>query len=145
MRDQRDRELVNPWVPREAALRELRELAVVAAGKTLTDLADVFLDDVEVVEQPITRGADVDVLVCCGGQPRMGVIEDQPGAVEPGEQRGPAATATVAAAEPLTGGDVAGAVDQILDAEQLAADGTREQLVAGFAATLKEAGQAPEW
>jgi mannose-6-phosphate isomerase-like protein (cupin superfamily) len=105
----------------------------------------VLLDDVEVVEQPVARRADVDFLVGRGGQPRVGVIEDQPGAVETGEERGATAPAMVAAAEPLAGRDVPGAVDQVLDAEQLAANRAREQLVAGFAASLKEAGQSSEW
>jgi mannose-6-phosphate isomerase-like protein (cupin superfamily) len=145
VRDQRDRELVDPGVPGEAALRELRQLAVVATGETLADLADVLLDDVEVVEQPVAGGSDVDVLVGRGGEPRVGVIEDQPGAVESGEQRRTAAAAVVAAAEPLAGGDLPCPIDQVFDAEELAADRTREQLLAGFAASLKEAGQTPEW
>ena len=58
--DQGDRQLVNARVARQGTRGELGKLAVVASRQGLVDLADVLLNDVEVVEQPLPRGSYVD-------------------------------------------------------------------------------------
>ena len=58
VRDIRPGKLEDPRVADERTGGELRELAIVGRRKVLTDLADLFLDDVEVVEQPLGRRSD---------------------------------------------------------------------------------------
>ena len=55
--DKRDGELVHPGIAGERAAGELRQLPVVAARQALPYLADVLLDHVVVVQQPLTGGA----------------------------------------------------------------------------------------
>ena len=144
VRDQRDRQLVHPRISRESPARQLGQLPVVAAGQALAHLADVLLHDMEVVEQPFARGADVEITVGRGREACVGVVENPAGAVEPGEQGGvaPAAGATH---EPLSGRDGAGAVAEVFGAQQLAADRTGKQLLAGVTWTLKEPAEYSTW
>ena len=88
VRDQRDRQLVDARIAGERSAGELRQLAVVAARQALAHLADVLLDDVEVVEQPLAGRADVGPVVGGGGEPGVGLVQDAAGLVQPGEQAG---------------------------------------------------------
>ena len=63
----------------------------------------------------------------------MGAFEDAAGVVEPGEERRPPA-ARPRLGQPLPGGQVLGALGQVLGAEQLAADRAGEQILAGVGA-----------
>jgi hypothetical protein len=120
------------------AARELRQLAVIAAGQTLPDLADVFLDDVVVVQQPLTRGADVFAAVGGGGEPRVGILQNPAGAVETRQERSPPPPGA-RAGQALLRGQGLGPLAEVLGAEQLAADWTGEQIFAGVRTTSQEA------
>ncbi len=60
MRDQLDRDVVHARIFSECSVGELWQLLVVAAGKIRSNLPDVLLYDVSVIEQPFAGGADVD-------------------------------------------------------------------------------------
>jgi hypothetical protein len=63
----------------------------------------------------------------------VGFLDDAAGAVQPGEERGPSPGAP-AGRQPLTGGDLLGPLGQAFGAEQLAADGPGEPVLAGVRA-----------
>jgi hypothetical protein len=138
MGDEGDDQLVDARVSGEGPARELGELAVVAARETLPYLADVLLDDVEVVEQPLARRSDVGVAVGGVGEPGVGVVEDAPRVVEAREQ---ARAGPPARGEALLAGDGARALAQVLGAEQLAADGAREQVLRRSVSPEEQAGE----
>jgi hypothetical protein len=104
----------------------------------------VFLDYMEVVEKPFSGRPDVDIGGGGGGEPGVGIVQNAPGVVEPGEQR-PAAAPRPDAGEALAGGDGAGAIGEVLRPEQFAADRTGQELLAGLAAVLKESGKESAW
>jgi hypothetical protein len=85
----------------------------------------VVEDDVEVVEEPFSCGAD---LAPGGGaaDAGVGVDQDPAGGVEAFEERG-AATGT--GADLLGAGDGAGALREGLGAEELTSEGTAEQVL----------------
>ena len=85
----------------------------------------MLLDDVVVVEQPLAGGADVDAAIGGGGEPGLRIVQDPAGPVQPGEQRGTPAGGP--GGEPLALGQVLRALGQVLRAEQLAADRSREE------------------
>ena len=76
VRDQLDRYFVDARESRERAARELGQLPVVALRQVCADLADVLLDDVEVVEEPFAGRADVDAFVG-GVAERLARFEEQ--------------------------------------------------------------------
>jgi hypothetical protein len=47
-----------PWVPGEVTVSQLRKLVVVVAGKVVADLAELLVDDREVVDEPFGRRCD---------------------------------------------------------------------------------------
>src|SRR5207237_593025 len=57
----------------------------------VADLADVLLHHVEIVEQPVARGADVDLAVGGRGEPLVGVLDQVASLVQPDEQARPVA------------------------------------------------------
>ena len=138
--DERDRELVDARIARERPAGELRQLAVVAAGEALAHLADVLLDDVEVVEQPLARGSDVHIAVGGGGETRVRVVQNAAGLVQPGEEAGSPPTGA-ALDQTLAGRHRAGTIREVLGAQQLAADRPAEHLVRGIDATGEDAGE----
>ena len=60
VRDQLDCYLVRARISRERAGREFGELLVVTLWKICPDLADVLLNDVEVVQKPVAGRTDVE-------------------------------------------------------------------------------------
>ena len=112
--------------------------------EALADLVDVFLDYMEVVEQPFSGRPDVEIGCGGDGESGVGIVQDAPGVIEPAEQRRTAAPRS-GPGEALAGGDGASAIAEVLDPEQLAADRTRQQLLAGLAAVLKESGKESAW
>ena len=58
MRDEGPGDAENARVLRERALREFRQLPVVACRQILSDLPYLGLDDVEIIEQPFCRRRD---------------------------------------------------------------------------------------
>jgi hypothetical protein len=73
---QLDRDVVDSRILGKRSVGEFRELLVVAAGEVGSNLPDVLLDDVGVVEQPLSRRADVDAAVGSFGQPVTDLIQD---------------------------------------------------------------------
>jgi hypothetical protein len=98
----------------------------------------VVLHDVIVVEQPLPSRADVKAPVG-GGEPRVRVLEDAPGAVEAVEERRPAADA-FSPVQALPRGQGMGTLAQMLGAEQFATDGAGEQILAGVGTAWDETG-----
>jgi hypothetical protein len=143
VRDQRDRQLVDPRISGERATAQHRQLPVVAPRQALAHLADVILHDVIVVEQPFAGGADVHTPVGGGGEARVRVLEDVPGAVEAVEERRPPAR-TFSPIQPLPRCQGLGSLAQVLGAKQLAPDGAGEQILAGIGTAWDEAGSEPE-
>src|SRR5882762_3017762 len=47
---------IYPRITAQVALREFRQLAVIARGKVFPDIAQLVFDDVEIVEQPFSGG-----------------------------------------------------------------------------------------
>src|SRR4029077_11947300 len=116
-------------------------LAVVPAWQTLPHFADLLLDDVKVVQEPLARGSHVYVMVGGAGEAGVRGVQDPPRLVEASEEarsRPPAA----GSGQALPGRHRPGAIREVLGAEQLAADRTAEQLVGGVRAAGEEAGQA---
>jgi hypothetical protein len=99
--------------------RQLGQLSIVAARQCVADDADVFLDDEEVVDQPLGGGRDRLIpldgfgqnTVC--GTKRLGV------GVESSEQRIPA---TEAALDIVPSGQGSGFLFETLDAQDLVTD-----------------------
>jgi len=92
---------------------------------------------VVVVQQPFAGRTDVAAPVRGGGEPGVDVLEDPPGAVEPGEERrAPAASPDP---EALAGWQLLRPLRQVLSAEELAPDRTSEEILAGGRAALEEA------
>jgi hypothetical protein len=98
----------------------------------------VFLDHVVVVQQPLTRGADVLAAVGGGGEPRVGIRQNPAGAVETRQERCPPPS-RLRASQALLRGQGLGPLTEVLGAEQLAADGTGEEIFAGVRTTSQEA------
>jgi hypothetical protein len=86
----------------------------------------VLLDDVVVVQEPVGGGADVERLGLRAPEPLVRVVEDAPRVVQPGEQpRGLQPRLVVA----LGAGEVAGAGRELFSAEELAADGSGDEIL----------------
>ena len=116
MGDKLHRDAVGP----RAVGGEGGQLVEVGAGQKPAGGVDLLLEQVEVVEQPIRRRADASApLVRCGEQ-LVGVNEHAFVVRQPREQ--PAGRAIVC--EAMGAGDQARMSLQLLDGEQLAADGT---------------------
>ena len=108
--DELDRQVVDPGIPGERSVREVRQLPVVPARKILADLGDVVLDDVEVVQQPVPGRTDVERRRL-GGDPGVRVLEDGESPVEPTQERADASGAP-AGPEVLATGDGAGVLGE---------------------------------
>ena len=119
VRDERDRQLVDARIAGERSAGELRQLAVVAARQAFADFADVLLNDVIVVEQPVAGGADVAPGIGRGQQPAMGIGEDASGGIEAREERG---APPAALREPLRFRERPRALGESFGAEQVTAD-----------------------
>ena len=111
VRDQLDGELVHTWIARERAwTRELRQFVVIVARKGGANFLHLLQHDVEVVEQPLAGGADLDPL---GGHARQRVVD----ATEDALRRGQARQQWPLSARP----DTARCVDGSLRAREVAA------------------------
>ena len=101
-------------------VRQLGQLAIEARGKIAPDLADLVLDDVEIVDQPFGRRRDRIVVAgrrddgAIGGQQNPAVV------AQPRRQR-PAGNGP--RRDALGGGKAFGMLLETLDAEELGADG----------------------
>jgi hypothetical protein len=100
----------------------------------------VLLHHVQVVEQPLAGGADVDLVVGGRRQAVVGVLDDPAGLVQPDEQAG-AATGGLGD-DALRARQGSGAIAEVLGAEQLAADRAGEKLVGRRGGPGKQTRQA---
>jgi hypothetical protein len=98
----------------------------------------VLLNHVIVVEEPLSRGADIYFVGSGIRELSVRIVEQPPRVIEADQERGVRAAAP-GARETLTGGDGAGAIGEVLGAEELTADRSGEELFACVGAALEEA------
>ncbi|MGH7517707.1 MAG: hypothetical protein ACREOC_09590 [Gemmatimonadales bacterium] len=91
----------------------------------------------EVVEQPIARRADVDLVLGGGGEPGVRVVEDAAGLVQPLEEAGPPRGGT-ARDHPLAQRHGARPIGQVFGAEQFATDRPGKLLFTPIAGAVEE-------
>ena len=103
----------------EMSLRKLRELAIVIVGQVVANLAQLLVDDVEVVNEPLRSGSDRALLPDRVGERSVGVQKD-PAVVREARHDGP--TRTGFAGDTLGRGERFGVLLEALDAEQLRDD-----------------------
>ena len=65
MRDECPRNPKHAWIALERPFRKFRELAIIAAGKIVMDFANLFVHDMEIVDQPLCRRHD-DLVIADG-------------------------------------------------------------------------------
>jgi hypothetical protein len=126
------------------AARQLGQLPVIAAGETLPDLADVLLDDVVVVQQPLSRGPDVLAAVGRGGEARLGILQNPAGVIETRQERRPPPAGT-RVGQALLRGQGLRPLTEMLGAEQFAADRPRERSFPCVRTTSDETGEEAVW
>jgi hypothetical protein len=116
----------------------MRRTFSIRPSRALADLADVLLDHVVVVEQPLTGRAHVGLAVTVrvgiadGGEAPVGVFQDLPGVVEPGEERSPPDRPFDR--QLLARRQFLGPLGQVLGPQKLASDGAGEAVLAGIRA-----------
>ena len=103
-------------VAREGAIGELGELPVVGVGKVVPDLAELLLDDVEVVDEPFRRRRDRPLFPDRDREGSVRLEQEAPVVREPGKDR-PAPAGLVR--DGLGRGQRFGVLLQALGAEQL--------------------------
>ena len=126
VRDERDGQLIDARVASEWAARELRQLTVIAARQTFAHLEDVLAYDMKVVEEPVPRWADVDLVSSDGGESSVRLFQNPASFGEPGKQLG---ATTLNDREALTSRHRRDALRELLGTQQLAADRTGKQPV----------------
>ena len=120
VRDERPGDSQHARVPREVALGQLRQLPVEAGRQVIADLADLLVDDVEIVDQPFGSRRDDPLLA---NRLREGAIRLQQGArvvPDPRRERTPVPRIL---GDALGRGQALGVLLEPLDAEQLGPDG----------------------
>jgi hypothetical protein len=97
----------------------------------------------EVVEQPLAGGADVDAAIGTAvggrGKPRVRVLQDVAGTGEAGQERG--APPAAPGGQALPRGEGLRALTEVLGPQQLAADGAGEKVLPGRGAARDKAGE----
>jgi len=96
-------------------LGKLGQLAIVVVGQVVANLAQLLVDDVEVVNEPLRSGSDRALFPDGVGERAVGVQED-PAVVREARQNGPPRTGF--AGDPLGRGERFGMLLETLDAEQ---------------------------
>jgi hypothetical protein len=129
VRDVAPGEPEDPRIALEWAVGELRQLAVVVRRQVVADLAQLLVDDVEVVDQPFGGGRD-GALILDGTREDAVRLEEQPAVLPDAPPNGVATARRVR--DGLGGGERLRVLLQPLDAEELRED--------GFVAFDREAG-----
>ena len=117
--DVRPRQADDPGIPLEVALGELGQLAVVVRGQVVADLAQLLVDDVEVVDEPFGGRRDRALVLDRTGQCAVGGEQDPPVLGDAGPERAPRRGSL---GDRLGGGERRGVLLEALDAEQLRDD-----------------------
>ncbi|MFL5517933.1 MAG: hypothetical protein ACJ8DJ_17375 [Gemmatimonadales bacterium] len=123
------------------ATRQLGQLAVIPLGQAFPHLAYVFLDDMVVVQQPLTGRTDVPPTGGRGGEPRVGIFQNPAGAVEACQQGSPPPAGAGGAGQALLRGQGLGSLTEMFGTEQLAADRAGEEVFPPVPATSDETGE----
>ncbi len=103
----------------------------------------MLLDHVEVVEQPLAGRPHVHLALRSFRQPDVDVVQDPAGLVQPGKESG-VPPPLAAGSQALSLGHRAGALGEVLGAQQLAPDRSGENLLGAFPAAGEETGD-DEW
>jgi hypothetical protein len=135
--DQGGGDFIHSREPEQRSARELRELAVVAAGQAAAHLPDVFFDDVEVVQEPLAGRPDVQLAVGGNREARPDVGQDRTGLAESIEEPG-APPRPSTEGDPLGGRERAGPLSQVFGAKEVAAERTGEKLVRALERTAEQ-------
>ena len=113
------RQPIDARVPREVALGDLGQQAVVAFREVVPNVPDLFVDNMEVVEQPLRSRCDLPLLLDCLGNVPVCSQKDLRVVVDPGEEI-PTSGRLLSGA--LGRGQALGVLLQPLHAEDLGAD-----------------------
>ncbi len=140
VRNQLDGYFVGARVSRQRPGGKLGKLLVVALWKICPDLPNVFLNDVEVVEKPVARGADVEPSLGAGVQLVIDPIEDVPRVLEPEQQRTRAAL-LLRRQEVMAARDCACSLTKSFGAQHFAANGTDEFFAGAVSRTTEQSTQ----
>ncbi len=122
VRDVCPRETEDPRISLEGAVDELWQLAVVVRGQVVADLAELLLDDVEVVDEPLRGRRDRSLVLDRLGQLAVGLQEQAPVLGHPPGDRTSRSRTT---GDGLGGGEGFAVLLEALDAEQFRDDRLR--------------------
>jgi hypothetical protein len=119
VRDVRPGHAHHTGVAGEVALGELGQLAVVVGRQVVADLAELFVDDRVVVDQPLGRRRDCALVLDRAGKDAVRLEQDAAVLGDAGLDRGSPAGRV---GDPLRGGKRLGVLFEPLDAEEFAQD-----------------------
>jgi hypothetical protein len=119
MRDESPGDAEDPRIAGERSVGQLRQLPVIAGRQIVADLADLLLDEVIVVEQPLGGRRDRPALPDRAGDGAIGVEQDRFVLLHPHGERPPAPRAR---GDRLRRCEALGMLLETLDAEELLAD-----------------------
>ena len=119
MRDKSPSDTEDTRVALERPVGEFRQLTVIAARKIVANFANLFLDDMKVIHQPLCRGRDCAFLADCGCDAPVGGQQD-PAVVAQARRQAPSGFRIHR--DRLRGGQTFGVLFQALDSEQFRED-----------------------
>ena len=119
VRHERPRQAVDARIAPMGAVGELGQLAIEAGGQVVADLAELLLDDVEIVDEPLGRRRDGPLLADGAADRAIGRAQDTAVVVDALQQALPARRA---AEDGLGGGQALGVLLEPLDPEELRPD-----------------------
>jgi hypothetical protein len=119
MRDESPGEAEDARISFQRSVRELRKLAVEAGWKIALDLADLLIDDVKIVDQPLGRRRDRTILLGRLRQRAIGIEQNLAIVPQSGGERVPGLWPWC---DPLCGREGLRMLFETLDAEELGTD-----------------------
>src|SRR5581483_967731 len=106
----------HPRVTLERPVGQLRQLTIEPGRQIVTNLAELFVDDVEVVDEPFRRRRDRALLTDGVGDDTVGLVEDMRVVLDARQQSPSLARAS---AHVLRGGQALGMLLEALNAKEL--------------------------
>ena len=103
----------------------------------------MLLNDVIVVQEPLTRGAHLDATADARGEPRVRVVEEQSGVTESEEERALPRSAS-SWGETLALGDRPRAVCELIRSQELATQRAGEEVLSSGDASSEEPREAAD-